>query len=292
MKDIRELCASMWRYFVEAVTVKYADFSGHASGREYASFVVYYWIMYVVSLFISWLFYKILSTYPTADIFLDFIRKMYRVVLFIPFAAVTARRLHDAGFSAWFCPLNHIVVWWWLFCLVTWGKYGIKYDHTADSHVIYWVFGALAYGESVFSIFKTLLTPLGIFILFQDLFPLISLFILSKLPSDPNSRYLQCPPLERRKKNVIIVGSVIYLGLAIFTSDLFSETIDFVKYQYGLCKRIRARRVKVIYDYIYDRYLKTIYVDPHGEYSLSRNKLTNEISVDWSRRSIIKHWGI
>ena len=73
-KGVGKSRVSMWRYFVEAVTVKYADFSGHASGREYASFVVYYWIMYVVSLFISWLFYKILSTYPTADIFLDFIR--------------------------------------------------------------------------------------------------------------------------------------------------------------------------------------------------------------------------
>ena len=287
-KGVGKSRVSMWRYFVEAVTVKYTDFSGHASGREYVSFIMCYWMVYffafvAVCFVAAWI--PLWKGTKCAVGLCD-------VALFLPFSAVTARRLHDAGFSAWFCLLNHIVVWWWLFCLVTWGKYGIKYDHTADSHVIYWVFGALAYGKSVFTIFKTLLTPLGIFILFQDLFPLISLFILSKLPSDPNSRYLQCPPLERRKKNVIIVGSVIYLGLAIFTSDLFSETIDFVKYQYGLCKRIRARRVKVIYDYIYDRYLKTIYVDPHGEYSLSRNKLTNEISVDWSRRSIMKHWGI
>ncbi len=234
-KDIHAPRVSMWRYFVEAITVKYADFSGHASGREYASFVVYYWIMYVVSLFISWLFYKILSTYPTADIFLDFIRKMYRVVLFIPFAAVTARRLHDAGFSAWLLPLNHIVLWWWLFCLITWGKYSIDDDEIMSGYAIFWFLLVLIadYGSYILD---PLVSPIEIFLLFSDLFPLISLFILSKLPSDPNSRYLKCPPLERWEKNVIIVGGVIYLGLAIFTSELFQKVANFVENKHKLYK--------------------------------------------------------
>ena len=59
--------------------------------------------------------------------YFDGVRAALPVILgFVPVGIAYAVMAHDAGFSAWFCLLNHIVVWWWLFCLVKVNKYCVS----------------------------------------------------------------------------------------------------------------------------------------------------------------------
>ncbi len=97
-------------YFINAITSKYATFSGRASRTEYWSFILIYLIL---QLLISFLPLGLIVNYVLFGLY---------VALFIPSLAIAVRRLHDIDKSGWmvllgFIPVVGAVVLIVLFCL-------------------------------------------------------------------------------------------------------------------------------------------------------------------------------
>lgn len=225
MKDIRELCASIWRYFIEAVTVKYADFRGAASRKEYVSFVVFYWIIFGLIAAISLLLYKVVSPDSAMRLGLNYIRKLYTIVLIIPWMAMSARRLHDAGFSIWLLPYTYSGTWF----LFLRNILGAQYLSLMSINVSNMVFVSLLHPSLAEVFLYTLPTePWQLaFVIFKMLIPVFIFIALVALPSDANSEYVnkKYPPLEPWKRNMIAVGIVLFIGLALFNPTLWGRII-------------------------------------------------------------------
>lgn len=225
MKDIRELCASMWRYFIEAVTVKYADFRGTASRKEYVSFVVFYWIIFGLIAAISLLLCKVVSPDSAMRLGLNYIRKLYTIVLIIPWMAMSARRLHDAGFSIWLLPYTYSGTW----SLFLRNILGAQYLSLMSINVSNIVVMSLLFPEAGSVLRYTLPTePWQLaFVIFKALIPVFIFIALVALPSDANSEYVnkKYPPLEPWKRNMIVVGIVLFIGLGLFNPTLWSMAI-------------------------------------------------------------------
>lgn len=85
---------SLWSYYWEAVTSKYAAFNEGASRRQYWSFVLFYTLFNILITFF-------IVMGEAFSVNLIWLGAVYQVILFIPSIAILVRRLHDAGFSAW-----------------------------------------------------------------------------------------------------------------------------------------------------------------------------------------------
>lgn len=85
---------SLWDYYLSAVFTKYAAFKGVATRKEYWSYVLFYNLLSLLTV----LFVVIGESFAVD---LTWINVVYQIVFFIPSMAVLVRRLHDAGFSAW-----------------------------------------------------------------------------------------------------------------------------------------------------------------------------------------------
>jgi uncharacterized membrane protein YhaH (DUF805 family) len=86
-------------YYTDAITSKYADFSGRARRREYWTFVVLhvaaYFVLFIVDIVIGTLY-----------IFWG----LYFVATIVPTLALAVRRLHDTGRSGWWYLLNFVPI--------------------------------------------------------------------------------------------------------------------------------------------------------------------------------------
>lgn len=94
-------------WFLDPIIHHYADFKGRATRQQYWMFVLMYVIL---SLAISVL--MIVDTFSDALAFLGPVVTLLFIVFlvgtFIPALSLLVRRLHDIGWSGWWCLLNFI----------------------------------------------------------------------------------------------------------------------------------------------------------------------------------------
>ncbi len=87
---------SLWGYFIECMTTKYACFEGRARRKEYFSFALFLFMCNVMCGFFSGILQYFSGDSSSAGYFLYII---LWGVTFLPQLGCTVRRLHDAGFS-------------------------------------------------------------------------------------------------------------------------------------------------------------------------------------------------
>ncbi len=85
---------TMWNLYLSCITKKFADFKGCATRKEYWSYVLFY-------TFFSIPITLIIDSGVAAPIDMSWLNAVYFIVFFTPSTAVLVRRMHDAGFSAW-----------------------------------------------------------------------------------------------------------------------------------------------------------------------------------------------
>ncbi len=89
-----------------AVLGKYAEFKGRASRREYWMFYLAYMVIFMALYLTVLIFARGLGL---GKIFI-FIPQLLSLFILIPSIAVSVRRLHDTGHSAWFLLINLIPI--------------------------------------------------------------------------------------------------------------------------------------------------------------------------------------
>jgi len=96
---------------------QYADFSGRARRKEYWMFILFYYIFAFIAMIID----NVIGV-ASPELGYGIIYVLYALVMFIPYIAVSVRRLHDVGKSGWmfFILLIPIIgAIWFLVLLVT-----------------------------------------------------------------------------------------------------------------------------------------------------------------------------
>lgn len=94
---------------------KYADFGGRARRSEYWMFVLFNFIVAVITIVLDNLFNTAVEGAGYGLFYL-----LYSLAVLVPTWAVTVRRLHDVGKSGWwlFIPLIPVIGSIWLFILL------------------------------------------------------------------------------------------------------------------------------------------------------------------------------
>jgi len=96
---------------------QFADFSGRARRKEYWMFILFYYIFAFIAMIID----NVIGV-ASPELGYGIIYVLYALVMFIPYIAVSVRRLHDVGKSGWmfFILLIPIIgAIWFLVLLVT-----------------------------------------------------------------------------------------------------------------------------------------------------------------------------
>ena len=82
------------------VLKNYAMFNGRARRKEY-------WMFILINSLVSWLLMYIDISAQTV-----YLNSIYTLAIFIPYIAVSIRRMHDVGKSGWFCliPIYNFIL--------------------------------------------------------------------------------------------------------------------------------------------------------------------------------------
>jgi uncharacterized membrane protein YhaH (DUF805 family) len=89
------------KWFMDALTSKYATFEGRARRAEYWYFVLFYCLAIIVLSVVD----GVVGTYRE-DIGVGLIGGLFMLATFVPALAVTVRRLHDTDRSGWWVLLD------------------------------------------------------------------------------------------------------------------------------------------------------------------------------------------
>lgn len=99
-------------YFWDVIKNHYLDFNGVATRKQFWLFVLWNFIISAIIILIGYWFYNSSGDDTTSIIsnILGFIIivLVYNLLVLLPHISITARRLHDAGFSAWLLLLNFV----------------------------------------------------------------------------------------------------------------------------------------------------------------------------------------
>ena len=85
-------------YFLDVITKHYIDFAGRATRKEF-------WLFVLFNALFSIALYWLGGMDNAIGALFGMIYWLYALALFLPSLAIAARRLHDAGFSAWWLLL-------------------------------------------------------------------------------------------------------------------------------------------------------------------------------------------
>jgi len=85
-------------YFLDVIKNHYIDFAGRATRKQFWLFVLFYVIIAIVLAFLAQMGGTVGSLFKV-------VYYVYALALLLPHIAISARRLHDAGFSAWWLLL-------------------------------------------------------------------------------------------------------------------------------------------------------------------------------------------
>jgi uncharacterized membrane protein YhaH (DUF805 family) len=89
------------KWFLDALTARYATFEGRARRAEYWYFVLFYCLAIIVLSVVD----TVVGTYRE-DIGVGLIGGLFMLATFVPALAVTVRRLHDTDRSGWWVLLD------------------------------------------------------------------------------------------------------------------------------------------------------------------------------------------
>jgi len=93
------------KWFLEALTAKYATFDGRARRKEYWYFVLFYCLALVALVIVD----GIIGTLEE-EAGAGLLSGLFVLVTFVPTLAVTVRRLHDTNRRGWWILINIIPV--------------------------------------------------------------------------------------------------------------------------------------------------------------------------------------
>ena len=91
---------SVFEYFIQGITSKYFDFKGRARRKEYFGFILGYFLLNLLVMFFVG-FCAGAANVQNAENFYAVMNTLFTVFMIFPSLSVAARRLHDAGFCAW-----------------------------------------------------------------------------------------------------------------------------------------------------------------------------------------------
>jgi uncharacterized membrane protein YhaH (DUF805 family) len=91
------------KWFLEALTKKYATFAGRARRSEYWYFMLFYLLAFVVLAIVD----GVTGTF-NEEAGVGLLSGLFLLATLIPTLAVTVRRLHDTDRSGWWILLNFI----------------------------------------------------------------------------------------------------------------------------------------------------------------------------------------
>lgn len=85
---------SLWWYFIECITTKYCSFGGRARRKEFFGFALF----------------RAIFAVALAILLGDLGIVIISVLLLLPDLGVFIRRIHDAGFSAWWVTIPYLLL--------------------------------------------------------------------------------------------------------------------------------------------------------------------------------------
>jgi uncharacterized membrane protein YhaH (DUF805 family) len=85
-----------WNWFLDVVKNKYVMFKGRASRKEFWTYILHYFILFIVASILDYIVGLIIQDTDTS-----IISGLLSLALLLPTLAVTVRRLHDTGRSGW-----------------------------------------------------------------------------------------------------------------------------------------------------------------------------------------------
>ena len=91
---------SLWGYFKYSVTKKYADGAGRARRKEYWSFVLFFWLLFLGPTFTG-AFLDALFGIGLFGVIGGLLGAVALFGLFVPMICVLIRRYHDVGLTGW-----------------------------------------------------------------------------------------------------------------------------------------------------------------------------------------------
>lgn len=117
---------SLFALFLEALTKRYAQFSGRASKREFWGYMLFRMVAVVAIFFVAVIMFAINES--LGSIF-NLLCWLFGIALFIPDLSVGVRRLHDTGKSGWWYLISVIPLIGWIWLIILWCQASVNEDN-------------------------------------------------------------------------------------------------------------------------------------------------------------------
>lgn len=117
---------SLFALFLEALTKRYAQFSGRASKREFWGFMLFRMVAAVAISFVTVIMFEINES--LGGIF-SLLCWLFAIALVIPDLSVGVRRLHDTGKSGWWYLISVIPLIGWIWLIILWCQASVNEDN-------------------------------------------------------------------------------------------------------------------------------------------------------------------
>lgn len=130
---------SLWRYFFLCFSERFATFSGRARRSEFWGFILFFYLFTqfvfawrepfffwhidvwpdgLYDLFASWKEYFLSWEFLRSSFIIGSFSSLIRIICLIPLLAVSVRRLHDIGYSAWYLLFGLIPFVGWVILII------------------------------------------------------------------------------------------------------------------------------------------------------------------------------
>lgn len=117
---------SLFALFLEALTKRYAQFSGRASKREFWGYMLFRMVAVVAIFFVAVIMFAINES--LGSIF-NLLCWLFGIALVIPDLSVGVRRLHDTGKSGWWYLISVIPLIGWIWLIILWCQASVNEDN-------------------------------------------------------------------------------------------------------------------------------------------------------------------
>ena len=117
---------SLFALFLEALTKRYAQFSGRAAKREFWGFLLFRTVAEVAILLVIGIMVEVSRS--LGDIF-SILYFLFTLAVLVPTISVGVRRLHDTGKSGWWYLISVIPLIGWIWLIILWCQASVNEDN-------------------------------------------------------------------------------------------------------------------------------------------------------------------
>ncbi len=117
---------SLFALFLEALTKRYAQFSGRASKREFWGYMLFRMVAVVAIFFVAVI---MLAINESLGSIFNLLCWLLGIALVIPDLSVGVRRLHDTGKSGWWYLISVIPLIGWIWLIILWCQASVNEDN-------------------------------------------------------------------------------------------------------------------------------------------------------------------